>query len=73
MTGLLLALTLPPALPLGAAACGAFLAIALYVPGVRALFRFEVLHPLDLAICLGATALGTAWFEVLKLVRARRA
>lgn len=29
VTGLLLALTLPPALPLGAAACGAFLAIAL--------------------------------------------
>lgn len=29
VTGLLLALTLPPSLPLGAAACGAFLAIAL--------------------------------------------
>ncbi|MCE9575899.1 MAG: cation-translocating P-type ATPase [Deltaproteobacteria bacterium] len=51
----------------------AFLAIALYVPAARALFRFDVLHPIDVAICLGATALGTAWFELLKVVRASRA
>jgi Ca2+-transporting ATPase len=51
----------------------AFLAIALYVPGVRALFRFDVLHAGDLAICVAAAFAGTAWFELRKWRQARRA
>jgi Ca2+-transporting ATPase len=47
----------------------AFLAAALYVPAGRLLFRFSLLHVEDIAICIGAAALGTAWFEVLKAVR----
>jgi Ca2+-transporting ATPase len=49
-----------------------FLAVALYVPPIRDLFRFGVLHPLDLVICLAAGALSVGWFEVLKIVRSRR-
>jgi len=49
-----------------------FLAATLYVPPVRALFGFDVLHAIDIAICIGAAIVGTAWFELLKAVRARR-
>jgi P-type Ca2+ transporter type 2C len=49
-----------------------FLAATLYVPPLRALFGFDVLHPVDLAICVAATVLGTAWFELVKWLRARR-
>jgi Ca2+-transporting ATPase len=50
----------------------ALLAAILYVPSLRTLFRFNLLHPVDLAICVGAAAIGTLWFEVLKLFRSRR-
>ena len=50
----------------------AFLAATLYVPALRVLFRFKLLHPLDIAICVGAAALGTGWFELLKAIRNRR-
>jgi Ca2+-transporting ATPase len=50
----------------------ALLAAILYVPSLRTLFRLNVLHPVDLAICLGAAAIGTLWFEALKLIRGRR-
>jgi len=49
------------------------LAVTLYVPPLRALFRFDLLHAFDLAICIGAAALGTAWFELFKAIRHRRA
>jgi Ca2+-transporting ATPase len=42
------------------------LALVLYVPGLRMLFRFSVLHPIDLAICLAAGVASTLWFEALK-------
>ena len=42
------------------------LGLALYVPVLRDLFGFAVLHPNDLALCLIAGALGVAWFEFLK-------
>jgi Ca2+-transporting ATPase len=45
----------------------AFLGTVLYVPYLRDVFRFSMLHPGDLAICLGAAALGILWFEFLKL------
>ncbi len=51
----------------------AFLAAVLYVPSLRAVFGFGVLHPIDLAICVAAAVIGTAWFEVVKVVRGRRA
>jgi Ca2+-transporting ATPase len=50
----------------------AFLGLVLYVPALRGLFRFGVLHPLDLVICLGAGLLSVAWFEGLKVIRGRR-
>ncbi len=49
-----------------------FLGAALYVPTLRSLFRFSLLHPDDVAICIVVAAAGTAWFEVLKLARRRR-
>jgi Ca2+-transporting ATPase len=50
----------------------AFLAIAIYVPPLRALFRVEVLHAGDVALCVGAALLSVAWVEVSKVVVARR-
>lgn len=48
------------------------LAMVLYVPFVRELFRFSFLHPIDLAICFGAGLLSIAWFEGWKIRRMRR-
>ncbi len=42
------------------------LAAVLYVPALRELFRFGVLHPGDLLLCFAAGAFGVAWFEWLK-------
>jgi Ca2+-transporting ATPase len=47
------------------------LAATLYLPPLRVLFGFDVLHAVDLAICAGAAVLGTAWFELLKARRHR--
>ena len=44
--------------------------LILYVPFLRNLFHFGVLHPMDLAICVGAGAVSIGWFELLKLWRA---
>jgi P-type Ca2+ transporter type 2C len=49
-----------------------FLGVVLYVPVVRELFRFSLLHPDDLGICLLAGAGPIVVFEGFKL-RARRA
>jgi Ca2+-transporting ATPase len=49
-----------------------FLGAALYIPALRHLFRFNVMHAPDLAICAGAALLGTAWFEALKAIRGPR-
>ncbi|MDR3557326.1 MAG: cation-translocating P-type ATPase [Syntrophobacteraceae bacterium] len=43
-----------------------FLGLVLYVPFLRGLFRFGVLHPVDLAICLASGIAGVLWFELLK-------
>jgi Ca2+-transporting ATPase len=42
------------------------LALVLYVPWLRSLFNFSTLHPLDIALCLGAGLAGGAWFEAVK-------
>jgi Ca2+-transporting ATPase len=49
----------------------AFLAASLYVPTLRGWFRFGTLHGDDIVICLIAAALGTGWFEIVKLWRGR--
>ena len=48
-----------------------FLLIALYTPFSRELFGFA-LHPVDLVLCTGASALSVAWFEVLKIIGRRK-
>jgi Ca2+-transporting ATPase len=49
-----------------------FLGLALYVPFLRDLFRFSVLHPTDILICVTAGIVSVLWFEVMKAVAARR-
>jgi Ca2+-transporting ATPase len=44
----------------------------LYVPFFRHLFHFSILHPIDLAICLGAGLTGIIWFEILKVFRKKQ-
>jgi Ca2+-transporting ATPase len=45
----------------------AVLALVLYVPFARDLFRFSRLHNLDLVICSGAGVFSILWFEALKI------
>jgi Ca2+-transporting ATPase len=49
-----------------------FLGLALYVPFLRGLFRFSILHPTDILICVAAGVVSVLWFEVMKAVSARR-
>jgi len=51
--------------------CGAlsFLALALYVPFLRGMFKFSALHATDLLICLGGGVVSIAWFELFKFVK----
>jgi Ca2+-transporting ATPase len=53
---------------------GAFgvLALVIYVPFFRSLFRFSVLHPWDIVICLTAGIASLLWFEAWKVLRFRR-
>ena len=44
-----------------------FLGLVLYVPFLRDLFRFSVLHPFDIFICVAAGVMSIVWFEVLKM------
>ncbi len=48
------------------------LGFVLYSPFLRGLFRFAVLHPIDLAIGLAAGLVSITWFEVLKLFNGRQ-
>ncbi len=47
-------------------------ALALYVPFLRTLFRFSFLHLIDLAICLGAGGLSILWFESFKFFQSKK-
>jgi Ca2+-transporting ATPase len=49
------------------------LALVLYVPYLRDLFRFAALEAESLAICLAAAAAGLVWYEAYKVVHRRRA
>jgi Ca2+-transporting ATPase len=48
------------------AATFVLLGLILYVPALRTLFRFSVLHPLDIVLCLSTGVVGLAWMEALK-------
>jgi Ca2+-transporting ATPase len=49
-----------------------FLGLILYVPFLRSLFRFDPLSALDLVICFIAGVVSILWFEIVKMVHARR-
>jgi len=49
-----------------------FLAVVLYVPYLRDLFRFSRLHAIDLAISLAAGVTSILWFEGLKMLKRKR-
>lgn len=51
----------------------AFLSLAVYFPPARNVFRFNVLHAVDLVVALVAGVAGILWFEGIKLTRAHRA
>ncbi|CAN5878688.1 HAD-IC family P-type ATPase [soil metagenome] len=54
------------------AAAPVFLGLVIYVPGLRGLFRFAPLHPVDIAICLVAGVVSVLWFEIYKITSRRR-
>ena len=45
----------------------------LYVPYVRGIFRFSVMHPNDVLVAFSLGAASVTWFEILKLVRRKTA
>ena len=49
-----------------------FLGLVLYVPFLRGLFQFDYVAPLSLLLCLAAGIFSVLWFEVFKIVLARR-
>ncbi len=48
-----------------------FLGLVLYVPFLRDLFHFSILHPDDLAICLAGGVVSILWFEGFKALKRR--
>ena len=40
--------------------------LVLYLPGLRDLFRFGTVPPIDLVVCAGAGVLSILWFEIFK-------
>jgi P-type Ca2+ transporter type 2C len=48
------------------------LLVVLYLPYLRALFEFSVLHLNDLAVALALGSVSITWFEVLKLAHRHR-
>ena len=49
-----------------------FLGAVLYLPFLKELFRFGVLHTIDILICLAAGITSVLWFEALKIFRNKR-
>jgi Ca2+-transporting ATPase len=43
-----------------------FLGLVIYVPWLRDLFHFGILHLVDILVCVGAGAVSVLWFEVVK-------
>lgn len=44
-----------------------FLGLVLSIPFLRSVFRFSVIHPLDVVICVSAGILSIVWFELFKV------
>jgi Ca2+-transporting ATPase len=49
-----------------------FLALVIYVPFLRDLFKFSALHAFDLLVCLAAGAVSVLWFEGFKIINKKR-
>ncbi|MDD1718930.1 MAG: cation-translocating P-type ATPase [Methanoregulaceae archaeon] len=49
-----------------------FLAAVLIIPGLRDLFRFAPIMPLDLLVCVTGGMLSVVWFEIFKAIQAGR-
>jgi Ca2+-transporting ATPase len=49
-----------------------FLALVLNIPFLREIFRFSLIHPIDVAICVTAGLLSVVWFELFKLFSRKR-
>ncbi len=45
-----------------------FLVLVVYIPAVRDVFGFGMLHPIDWAFCAGAGILCMLWFEITKFL-----
>jgi Ca2+-transporting ATPase len=43
-----------------------FLGLVIYVPFLRDLFHFGILHFVDVLVCIGAGVVSVLWFEVVK-------
>jgi Ca2+-transporting ATPase len=48
------------------------LVLVLYLPPLRRLFDFTVLHSRDIGLCVGAGLSSVLWFEALKFAGRRR-
>jgi Ca2+-transporting ATPase len=49
------------------------LAVALYLPAMQTIFRFEALGWFDLLLCMLAASAGMLWSELVKLAPGRKA
>ncbi len=49
-----------------------FLALVIYTPLLRGLFRFSTLHAFDLMVCLIAGVVSVLWFEGFKIINKKR-
>jgi Ca2+-transporting ATPase len=49
-----------------------FMAFVLYLPWLRELFRFSILHPIDLFVCFISGVFSILWFELLKIWQRKR-
>lgn len=50
-----------------------FLGAVLFIPGLRAIFRFAPVSSGSLLLCITGGVLTVAWFEIYKVLRARSA
>ncbi len=49
-----------------------FLGLVLSVPFLREIFRFSIIHPIDVVICISAGIFSVVWFELFKAFSRRR-
>ena len=49
-----------------------FLSLVLSMPFLRDVFRFSVIHPFDIVICVSAGILSIVWFELFKVFNRKK-